>query len=651
MIQRVKEFGFCFGVQAAVDKADAYLNRAEKNIYLHGDLANNQILMDKYKQNGFIVATSLDEIPPNATAIIRAHGIPKKVHEDLQNKQVTIEDCTCPKVKNIHKIVEQRSAQGYRIIIVGTSGHPEVVGTFGWCKEGSAFVAETEADLNAYFADAENTKSPICVVAQTTCKKSWWDAAVNIIAKNPNVEICDTLCAVISRRVTAAVEMAKTSTAMVVVGDEKSANSQELYHSCKAVCENTFFVTGLEDLITLDFEKYLMKPHSNIGLAGSTSAPAEIIEEIDDYLTFFNFLASTKQEVDKNTDDYLRLIIQEAEEKPFIAESLTALYNQNQGGKRIRGAMIKLGATIASKSAALESAKNTANYLSIATAYELFQTAILIHDDIIDKSTTRRGKTTIHAQLSEIKQQGGMHPDLANHFGISQALCIGDYGLFLANRVLAESNLEPHIFAEVFKLFSQIQLTTLEGEIMDVTLPYEPINILNAYERYTSIVNHICEHKTAWYTLTGPIMLGAICGGGNTALSERLRDITLPLGIAFQIKDDLLGIYASEKTIGKDVLSDLIEKKQTLIYGYAYKHATPAQRSQLDTSYGNPSASTEDLETVREIFTATGAQAFAENEIRRLSAVSMQLINDAPFTPHHKSLLKGLVSYQLARRS
>ena len=614
MIKTVKESGFCHGVQAAIHKANA---QNGTNVYLYGDLVNNQHVMNGYRRKGFKVAETTDEIEPDATVIIRAHGVPRAVHDALAQKSTEIIDCTCPKVKSIHKIVCDKP----RVIIIGKNNHPEVVGIHGWCKENAAIIAEKESDLN----DFDYTISPLCVVAQTTCKKAWWNQAVALIkSKAPHAEIHNTLCDVTAKRITKAVEMAKESEVMVIVGDKKSANSLELYEACRAECSNVLFVESLEEMLNV---KDFPETGVAIGLAGSASAPADIIDEIHGFLLFTNFLAEAKNEIEAAADKYLQNIMHSAKGKPFVEEAIKDLYNQNQNGKRIRGAMIMLGEKLASNGISHDA-------ITVAVAYELFQTAILIHDDIIDKSPMRRGRATIHSSESD------------PHFGNSRAICIGDYGLFLANKILAESDLPPETLAKIFRLFSQIQLTTLEGEIMDVSLPYHPIDIAVDYEKFTSTVGHIFEYKTAWYTLVGPIMLGVICGGGDEKLQNLLRDITMPLGIAFQIKDDLLGIYGSEEALGKPALSDIFEKKQTLLYGYAYKNATEEQRTRLNKSYGNPNATNADLETVREIFDQTGAKAYAEAEIERLSQTSLNLINTMP----DKTMLQGLVHYLITRK-
>jgi geranylgeranyl diphosphate synthase type I len=163
------------------------------------------------------------------------------------------------------------------------------------------------------------------------------------------------------------------------------------------------------------------------------------------------------------------------------------------------------------------------------------------------------------------------------------------------------------------------------------------------------IVTQIYEYKTAWYTLAGPIMLGAICGGGSDKLVALLRNITIPLGVAFQMKDDLLGIYSSKDILGKSVLSDIRENKQTLMFGYAYKRADSRQRALLDRHYGKEDANEADLEIIRELFEEIGAKRHMESEIQRLSESSRVLIADEMIDNECQSILNGLINYLIGR--
>jgi len=627
MIIKMKESGFCGGVQAAINKANEYLATNQK-VYAFGNLVNNTYVMQGLKDKGLDVIEDINLVPSGSIIIIRAHGVPQQVFKALEQKDVTVVDCTCPSVTKIHKIVKESSSKGDTIVVVGKKGHPEVIGICGWCEEKSQVIIAEEL-IDVFNCDLFG--EDVTIVGQTTCNRELWDEVVKFMSGVMNYPIqhfhfIDTLCQATSLREQKAKEIAKTVDTMIVVGDKSSSNSRELYKICEAHCKNTVFVTSLKDLI--DDPQKVLAPV--IGLAGSASTPTDVIEDIYKYLTFLQFLNKSKNEIEEALNIYFEDLISKSL-NGFIFDALKSLHNQCEGGKRIRGAMIKLGGQIAGSSG---------KYLPIAMGYELFQTAILIHDDIIDNSKTRRGKPTIHAEIALSHSE---------HFGISNAICIGDYGFFIANRLLFESNLDPSIMVKVAKLYTKIQSITCEGEIMDVVLPYKDISITEDYAYYTQVVTQIFEYKTAWYTLAGPIMLGAICGDADDTLLELLKNITIPLGIAFQIKDDLLGIYSSEKVLGKSVLSDIIEKKQTLIYGYAYKHADSMQQQQLDDVYGKATADMHDLELVKQIFELTGAKKYAEDEIIRLSNISKELINSPLINDEGKTLLMGLIHYLCTR--
>lgn len=178
--------------------------------------------------------------------------------------------------------------------------------------------------------------------------------------------------------------------------------------------------------------------------------------------------------------------------------------------------------------------------------------------------------------------------------------------IFISYQFLARCAVDSTVLAKVYQLYSQILAMTCEGEIVDTILPFNRISALDDYDAYKKMVFQIYELKTAWYTLAGPLMLGAVCGGGDEALVDLLKRIAIPLGTAFQIKDDLLGIYSSDEVLGKSVLSDIREGKQTFLYGIACQRADEAQRKLLNRHYGNQSAGKEDLEVVRRLLKRLG---------------------------------------------
>jgi len=614
MIEIVKDSGFCQGVSAAVNTANSY----ESGVYLYGNLVNNSHVMEQYRNKGFVITEDVANIPPGSTLIIRAHGAPKSLFETLPH--VNIVDCTCVKVKRIHKIVEKVD----KTIIIGKKNHPEVIGTLGWCRNGMVY--ESEADnLNISPTD------DVCVVGQTTCNPDWWSRAVELIKQRcPNAKIYDTLCNVTVLKRKRAQDLAAKVDVMVVVGDKESANSVELYNACTKACKNTFFISSKEDLM----DKDCINKDTKIGLVGSASAPAEVIEETHEYLAFVKFLAEAKAEIEECSNfnissDFLVLRMPK-----LVDSALRDFYDQHSGGKYIRGAIIKLGEQLVSE--------KPKNYLDVAAAYEVFQTAILIHDDIMDRSETRRGKKTIHAMDYEATKDW--------HYAYSRALCIGNMGLFHANSILASANIDNAIKVNVLIEFAATQIVTIEGEVMDVLLPYNPINPAVDFTSYCETVGEIYKFKTSIYTVEGPLVMGILCGGKDERFAYQFRSMSRALGIAFQIKDDLLGMFADEKTLGKPALSDLREKKQTLLYGYAYKNATQLQRETLDSLYGKQDATLQDLEIVRDIFTQTGAKKHAEDEISKTSQNCLNEIANLPITDEGKILLRGLVHYLTVRR-
>lgn len=637
----MKESGFCFGARRAVDRAEQY-ELGQKQVVLLGNIVNNENVVKRFEDKGFLVYEDVNMIPDNAIVIIRAHGVPRMTYEKLREKNAVIEDCTCVKVNKIHEIVYEKSQSGYKIVIVGKKNHPEVVGTVGWCFSDSIIIIENESELEGL-----DLAGKICVVAQTTCSKKLWNNVTDHMLKiNSSIEVYDTICDVMRKREEKAKEIAKNVDTMIVIGDNSSSNSRELYKECCEVCKNTFFIDShinIENDIRI---KNAILHSDNIGVAGSASAPDNVIDDTYNYLLFIDFQNRARKAIEDFTYKSFEEFGSNITKNSFVEDALELLRQQNEGGKRIRGAMIKLGEQIASHG------KNN-NYLPIAVGYELFQTAVLIHDDIIDRGTTRRGKETIHINSAKrilSSQDNGISSEDANHYGVSRALCIGDYGFFISYQFLAKCNLDNSVLVKVYELYSQILTLTCEGEIMDTMLPYDKISIMDNYDEYRNTVFQIYEYKTAWYTLAGPIMLGAICGGASDELISLLKSIAIPLGIAFQIRDDLLGIYSNDKILGKTVLSDIQEEKQTLLLGIAYKNANEEQMELLNKHYGKRDADKHDLQMVQRIFEETGAKRCAEDEIQRLSDYSKNLIHNDLIDKEYQFILCGLIDYLIDRK-
>jgi geranylgeranyl diphosphate synthase type I len=345
------------------------------------------------------------------------------------------------------------------------------------------------------------------------------------------------------------------------------------------------------------------------------------------------YVRSYKKILEEYIENYLAERI--AEQAEHIDRRISELYSifkeASGGGKSIRGCLVKLGYELAANCPAGN------EILPISAAFELFQTAILGHDDIIDKSSLRRGKDSI---WQAVTRRSGSVDD-----GISQAICLGDGGIALANRLVAESSFSAERKIEALKTFLGVQLHTMDGEMLDVCLSRE-----KNYDDEEGILK-IARLKTAWYTIIGPLQLGAALGGGKPELLDALQRYGMPLGIAFQLQDDILGIEASESDTGKSNTSDIAEGKVTLLAHHAMKRATPEQLGQLRRIYGREDISETDRKTVREIFEATGALEVVARKAESFRAEAEEKIADITQDPEKRALLTQLGDMMIHRSS
>lgn len=321
-----------------------------------------------------------------------------------------------------------------------------------------------------------------------------------------------------------------------------------------------------------------------------------------------------------------------SEPQPHVRQAMTEFARLNAGGKMIRGALAGLGC-------ALFSDGPEAYSDGLSLAFEIFQTAILVHDDIIDHAALRRGQPTIPAGYTARWPRLDGAGSTAN----SMALCAGDMGLYLASRQLALAYGGDPCFPRLFCYYNDVILNTIRGEMIDVALPFEERHGLREDRDLHESVIEICRLKTAWYTVTGPLGAGAILGGCREEELRKLEAFGENLGVAFQIRDDILGIYGEEAALGKDVGSDAAEFKQTLLYEYTRRDSA-AHRALLGY-YGRPLAGRE-LEELRGLFRDCGALDYAREQSERYCAAAAGALEEMDFLSAEKrALLEGLMGF------
>ena len=274
----------------------------------------------------------------------------------------------------------------------------------------------------------------------------------------------------------------------------------------------------------------------------------------------------------------------------------------------------------------------------LALAYEIFQTAILVHDDIIDEDEKRRGVNTIHFEnFNKYKSYNSIE---AKHLGDSIAICMGDYGLYDSIKIITNSYKDDPNLSKVLNNFIDTALNTVRGEILDVVLPFESKNKLVDLNSLDKSIMDIYRLKTAHYTIIGPMSVGLLLAGSD---ESKIKDITSfgeKVGIAFQIQDDILGIYG--ENIGKVIGSDIKEFKQTILYSHISK---TDYLNELENYYGND-ISEDNINKVRELFKQSGSLDYSINMMNNLYDESIKELNNINWiSEDKKDILRGFVEY------
>ncbi|GAB3188399.1 polyprenyl synthetase family protein [Nesterenkonia suensis] len=332
-----------------------------------------------------------------------------------------------------------------------------------------------------------------------------------------------------------------------------------------------------------------------------------------------------------------------------VADFLTEL---TDGGKRLRPVLAWIGWRAAGGTAAPHTALDR-----LAVSLELFQAAALIHDDVIDRSATRRGRPSTHRRFEALHRDQGFAADPA-HFGTSGAILAGDLALSWAGEAFAEAQdaartLHPSVAAltAARHSFQQMHTHVIAGQYLDIHAEVAP----PAADEHQAVTRarKVLRYKAARYSTEHPVVLGAALAGAEEPLRRRLAAAALPVGEAFQLRDDLLGVFGDPETTGKPVGDDLREGKRTELIAYGLFRSPEAAARELESMLGDPDLSTDAVDRAREILTACGAVAEVESSIESLMLRSREETQRLQDMGVAEDVLVDLrdVSHRLVRRS
>jgi geranylgeranyl diphosphate synthase type I len=278
-----------------------------------------------------------------------------------------------------------------------------------------------------------------------------------------------------------------------------------------------------------------------------------------------------------------------------------------EGGKRLRPAFVWWGYRGAGGPPAGPQADAV---VRAACSVELLHVCALIHDDIMDGSEVRRGRPAMHVEFAGMHRGWTWRGDPAA-FGTGAAVLMGDLAFTWADAALADAGLPDDRLAAAFKVFNLLRSELMGGQYLD---------LLEARRGGPdeAAVRRVLTYKSGKYTIERPLHLGLAIAGGSPALARWYSAYGLPLGEAFQLRDDVLGVFGSPQVTGKPAGDDLREGKETYLVLRARERGDQAGRRLLEAALGEPKLTEDDVEAVREVIAASGALADTEARVAEL---------------------------------
>jgi len=274
---------------------------------------------------------------------------------------------------------------------------------------------------------------------------------------------------------------------------------------------------------------------------------------------------------------------------------------------------------------------------------ELFQSGLLVHDDIMDRDLVRRGQPSIFKQYSEMADRA-RHADPA-HIGQALGICAGDVAYFLAFELLAGTHAPSPVVGEVLALCARELSAVGIAQMQDVAwgASKDDVSVEEILRMY--------KYKTGRYSFSLPLLTGALFAGAPRDLRARLDSFGESVGLLFQVRDDELGLFGDEKELGKPVGSDVREGKKTILISLLREAATPAERLRLDGVVGNPRATEADLDLVRNLAASAGVRQRIDAIITRFAEQARTAIRSLTCgTDDDRAALSGLLDFTMARR-
>lgn len=310
----------------------------------------------------------------------------------------------------------------------------------------------------------------------------------------------------------------------------------------------------------------------------------------------------------------------------LVREALTSV----TGGKRFRAAFCYWG-----HRAVHPEPDDEAALLRACASLELLHASALVHDDLMDASDTRRGRPATHRALAAEHRSAGWRGD-PDQYGAAAAILLGDLLLSWSDELLRRCGLPLAQVAPALEVFDRCRSEVIAGQFLDVSVQARGRADVEA-------AMTVLRYKSAKYSIERPLHIGAALGGASADVMSALSGFGLPLGEAFQLRDDLLGVFGDPAATGKPAGDDLVEGKRTVLVALALDAASPADAARLDAALGT-ALSPDDVAQLRAIIDGSGAHAQVEAVIDELAGHAVRALEAADIDEVARAALRGLAA-------
>ncbi|MGL5858687.1 MAG: polyprenyl synthetase family protein [Angustibacter sp.] len=343
--------------------------------------------------------------------------------------------------------------------------------------------------------------------------------------------------------------------------------------------------------------------------------------------------------VQKVLDDHVRRQVDRLSALgPDLDPLIEVVTDLLSGGKRLRPAFCYWGWRGAG-------GDDVPGIVEAASAFEMFHAAALLHDDVMDDSSSRRGQVAAHRRMAAVHQAAGWTGD-GDRFGTAAAILAGDLCLAWSDELFTECGLPAASVARARSLFDVMRTQLMGGQYLDLLAQAVPESDGDGdLERARRVI----RFKSAKYSVEHPLLIGGSLAGAAPGLLACYSAYGIPLGEAFQLRDDILGVFGDPERTGKPAGDDLREGKRTVLIAEALAHATPGQASTLRQELGNPALDAEGVAVLRAIITDTGALERVEARIESQARQARDALNASTLTTHARTVLNDLVTAATAR--